>query len=87
MDFIKDNSDTILEIMKWVLLVLITGFIAQFGKKFASYIIAKFNKDESSTLKNSAVPLQDKEILDKKQLKEFAKIEKKKAKNLKKSQK
>lgn len=28
-------------ILKWVLIVLVTGFIAQFGKSFATYILRK----------------------------------------------
>jgi len=28
-------------ILKWVVIVLITGFIAQFGKSFATYVMKK----------------------------------------------
>ncbi len=38
MKFLTDDVTTIL---KWVITILITGFIAQFGKKFANYIIEK----------------------------------------------
>lgn len=42
--FIKDffTSPSIPTIVKWIVTILITGFIAQFGKKFADFLIARF---------------------------------------------
>ncbi|SEM11704.1 hypothetical protein SAMN04489760_104139 [Syntrophus gentianae] len=34
-------------ILKWVLIVLITGFIAQFGKSFAKYIMEKIRRGKT----------------------------------------
>jgi len=33
-------------ILKWVVIVLITGFIAQFGKSFATYVLKKIRREE-----------------------------------------
>jgi len=33
-------------ILKWVVIVLITGFIAQFGKSFATYILKKIRAEK-----------------------------------------
>jgi len=35
------DSSTISTILKWAVMILITGFIAQFGKQFASFIMGK----------------------------------------------
>lgn len=32
-------------ILKWVLIVLVTGFIAQFGKTFAKYVMQKIRRE------------------------------------------
>ena len=34
-------------ILKWVLIVLVTGFIAQFGKTFAKYVILKIRRERT----------------------------------------
>lgn len=43
-------------ILKWVVIVLITGFIAQFGKSFATYVLKKIRRGEIT-----AGPAQDAE--------------------------
>lgn len=35
------DSETGLTILKWAITILVAGFIAQFGKKFATYLIEK----------------------------------------------
>jgi hypothetical protein len=35
------------QIMKWVLIVLVAGFIGQFGKSFATYLIERARKKKS----------------------------------------
>ncbi len=45
MDF--QNID-FMRILKWILIVLITGFLAQFGKSFAKYIMAKIRTGKTS---------------------------------------
>src|SRR6056297_3121728 len=44
MKFLNEDAVTIL---KWVITILITGFIAQFGKKLANFIIDKTRKGKS----------------------------------------
>jgi biopolymer transport protein ExbB/TolQ len=44
MKFLNEDALTIL---KWVITILITGFIAQFGKKLANYIIDKTRERKS----------------------------------------
>ncbi len=36
------DSETGLTMLKWAITILVAGFIAQFGKKFAAYLIEKF---------------------------------------------
>jgi len=38
------ETDTLLTILKWAVTILLTGFVAQFGKKFAEYIIERVKK-------------------------------------------
>ena len=49
------TSDSFSTGMKWVIMILVTGFIAQFGKKFAEYIITKMKKkkDDAAQTKTS----------------------------------
>ncbi len=35
------------QIMKWVLIVIVAGFLGQFGKSFASYLIAKARRKKT----------------------------------------
>ncbi|MBN1496926.1 MAG: hypothetical protein JXA07_09175 [Spirochaetes bacterium] len=35
------DSSTVSTILKWAVMILITGFIAQFGKQFATFILGK----------------------------------------------
>ncbi len=41
------NQETLITAAKWVAMILVTGFIAQFGRKFAEYLIKRFRKKES----------------------------------------
>jgi len=41
------NQDAV-TILKWVITILITGFIAQFGKKLANFIIDKTREQKTS---------------------------------------
>ena len=87
MDLLTNNMEMIWDVGKWILLILATGFIAQFGKQFATYLITKLRKDKSANIDNSVSMNGSKGQIDKKQLKQLAKIEKKRIKNLEKSQK
>ncbi len=35
------------QIIKWVLIIIIAGFLGQFGKSFASYLIAKARRKKT----------------------------------------
>ncbi len=84
--------------LKWILTILITGFIAQFGRMFAEYLIKKLKKPDipSSSDTSPAEPLTDQTIpatailmkddkREKKIKKGILKDEKKRFKSLKKS--
>lgn len=45
------NTDRLVILTKWAIMILITGFIAQFGKKFAEFLLVKFkrNTDKKET--------------------------------------
>ncbi|HOO72325.1 MAG TPA: hypothetical protein PK926_11235 [Spirochaetota bacterium] len=52
------SSESFTTGLKWVAMILVTGFIAQFGKKLAEYIIAKMKKkkdDAAQTKTTEAV--------------------------------
>lgn len=38
------DSETGITILKWAITILVAGFIAQFGKKFATYLIERFKR-------------------------------------------
>jgi len=44
-DFFLFEKDTVIKIIFWSVTILITGFIAQFGKKFATYLINRLKKN------------------------------------------
>jgi hypothetical protein len=74
-------------VMKWVLLVLLAGFVGQFGKTFAQQILRKIRKEKEAPAKES--PADEKRMIretsvltDKKLLKTLAKQKKKEAKGL-----
>jgi hypothetical protein len=51
------DSETASTILKWAVTILIAGFIAQFGKKFANYLVEKirsFRKGKKATGDGSA---------------------------------
>jgi hypothetical protein len=73
--------------MKWVLLVLLAGFVGQFGKTFAQHILRKIRKEKEAPAEEA--PAEEKRMIretsvltDKKLLKTLAKQEKKEAKRL-----
>ncbi len=77
-------------VMKWVLLVLLAGFVGQFGKTFAQHILRKIRKEKEAPAKESPAkesPADEKRMIretsvltDKKLLKTLAKQKKKEAK-------
>lgn len=86
-DFFR--SETIPTWIKWVVTILVTGFIAQFGKRLADFLIKKFRarKEKQTALPPVENPNQESQALDplptqesKKILKAKAKLEKKQAK-------
>ena len=90
------DQELILEIIKWVLIVFVAGFIGYFGKYLSKIIIAKFGKkkkQEPQTIvhqyespekyKSKAEIEKQKAKIEKKKLK----IEKKRIKALKKKKK
>ena len=40
-------------VMKWVLLVLLAGFVGQFGKTFAQHILRKIRKEKEAPAKEA----------------------------------
>lgn len=38
------DSETGITVLKWAITILIAGFIAQFGKKFATFLIVKIQR-------------------------------------------
>ena len=76
------DRDAIFEIMKWTVIVVITGFLAQFGRKFAEYLISRFSEKNGpgNRTENTASSLRtdaDAAKLEKKRLKAEIKSEKK----------
>lgn len=69
--------DTIVEILKWVAVVFLAGFIGYFGKYLGRIIVAKFSKNSEP---DTTIPPAERRInhkLGKKRLKQFQKIKKK----------
>jgi hypothetical protein len=74
-------------VMKWVLLILLAGFVGQFGKTFAQDLLRKIRKEKEAPAKES--PADEKRMIretsvltDKKLLKILAKQKKKEVKRL-----
>ena len=40
-------------VMKWVLLILLAGFVGQFGKTFAQYLLRKIRKEKEAPVKEA----------------------------------
>jgi len=61
-DFIENIDYS--TVIKWVIIVLIAGFIGQFGKQFANYIVEKFGsrkkKDEPVVIQ---APVQERDTM------------------------
>ena len=73
--------------MKWVLLVLLAGFVGQFGKTFAQHILRNIRKEKEAPAKEAPADgqriIRETSILtDKKLLKTLAKQKKKEVKRL-----
>ena len=67
------------DVLKWVLLVLVAGFIGQFGKSFALRLIERKRRKKALSKSPSPSPSPDVEF-EKARLDSQAKIEKKRAK-------
>ena len=50
------DAGDIWSVMKWVLLVLLAGFIAQFGKTMAQSVLKKVGKEKTPTAVSPAEP-------------------------------
>ena len=74
-------------VMKWVLLVLLAGFVGQFGKTFAQDLLRKIRKEKEAPAKEALADekrmIRETSVLtDKKLLKTLAKQKKKEVKRL-----
>lgn len=80
----KFDSNTLITILKWTITILITGFIAQFGKRFANYISEKIKRRKTNSAEIGTIediPGGDKNPkVIKKALKQKLKVEKKQQK-------
>ncbi len=82
------DNELILEIIKWVLIVFVAGFIGYFGKHLSKLILAKFSKKQKQeTAKTIIHQHESPEKYKAKIEKEKLKLEKKRLKALKKSKK
>lgn len=73
--------EAVWDVLKWVLLVLVAGFIGQFGKSFALKLIERRRaKTAGSAPTVSPTPADPRVEIEKAQLDAQAKIEKKRAK-------
>ncbi|MGB2982988.1 MAG: hypothetical protein WBC63_03905 [Candidatus Bipolaricaulia bacterium] len=74
------NWESVWNVLKWVLVVLVAGFIGQFGKSFALRLIEQRRKERRQT-KASAAPQVSPDIqLEEDRLEALAKIDKKRTK-------
>ena len=69
-------------VMKWVLLVLLAGFVGQFGKTFAQHLLRNIRKEKESPADEKRMIRETSVLTDKKLLKTLAKQKKKEAKKL-----
>ncbi len=73
--------DAVWDVVKWVLLVLVAGFIGQFGKSFALRLIERRRRKAADLDPNVSQPASDpRGEIEKVRLDAQAKIEKKRAK-------
>ena len=82
----KMDIDLILEILKWVGLIILAGFLGQFGKSFALHLLGR-DKETTGEEPNIEPGQVADEPVDGKAIKEVVKAEKKRLKALKKQQK
>jgi hypothetical protein len=69
-------------VMKWVLLVLLAGFVGQFGKTFAQHILRKIRREKEAPADEKRMIRETSVLTDKKLLKTLVKQKKKEAKGL-----
>lgn len=88
------DSSTVSTILKWAVMILITGFIAQFGKQFATFIIGKVRSirgkktgERKSEHADNAPPAPDAAAAEKARIKMEKKLAKAAAKEKKKKNK
>jgi len=73
--------DAVWDVLKWVLLVLVAGFIGQFGKSFALKLIERRRREAADSDPNAPqTPADPRVEIEKARLEALAKIEKKRAK-------
>ena len=69
-------------VMKWVLLILLAGFVGQFGKTFAQYLLRKIREEKEAPADEKRMIRETSVLTDKKLFKTLAKQKKKEAKKL-----
>ena len=67
-------------VMKWVLLILLAGFVGQFGKTFAQHLLRKVRKEKEAPADEKRIIRETSVLTDKKLFKTLAKQKKKEAK-------
>jgi len=75
------NKETLLSILKWVLIVFAAGFVGYFGRHLSKIIIGLFSKESKSKTKREMKDEDYEEKLEKKKSKNKYKLEKKRLKN------
>ena len=71
--------EAVWNVLKWVLLVLVAGFIGQFGKSFALRLIER-RRRKRADLSPDEPPIPPEVLIEKQRFEAQAKIEKKRAK-------
>ncbi len=74
-------SIDIFDVLKWVAVIVLTGFFAQFGRMIAQYIVRKVREKKEKAGKTSSVSIEPALEIEKQRLKlekKRLKIEKKK---------
>lgn len=74
--------DTFIDILKWVAVVFLAGFIGFFGKYLGRIIVAKFSKNKKPDTTRPPTERVINHKLEKKRLKQIRKIEKKRSKEI-----
>ena len=60
--------DTLLEVLKWIIIILLAGFIGQFGKTMSLHIINYFKKrkEKKVSIESRVVNEKNKEVIEEK---------------------